>query len=119
MSKGNIPNKAAKVLGTGKVPPKAAKVLGTGNAPLKAQKVLGIGDTGQKPANIAKSGGALTNAVSKGKVPTTPGFKPADPKTTGKMKPGAPIIGANRGPGANSASINADRMKNTIKKLGM
>jgi len=65
----------------------------------------------------------MTSAVSKGNAPTPPtkptAFKAATVKSSERMKPTTPIIGANRGQGANFATINKDRMNNTIKKLGM
>ena len=89
-----------------KVPPKAAKVLGLGGA----KKTTGTGISG-----AAKK---VTTSVSKGKA-VTPNFETAQPKSTARMKPTTPIIGANRGKGANFATINADRMKSRVKKLGM
>jgi hypothetical protein len=91
-----------------KVPPKAAKVLGLGNTPPKAAKVLGMGMN------------SAAKKVTSAKAPTPtpkPGFTKATPTTTGKMKLGAPVMGAARG--ATPQGVNAQRMKDTIKKLGM
>jgi hypothetical protein len=88
-----------------KVPPKAAKVLGLGNTPPKAAKVLGMGMN------------SAAKKVTTAKAPAPkPGFKAATPTTTGKMKVGAPVLGAQRG--ATPQGVNAQRMKGTIKKLG-
>jgi hypothetical protein len=83
----------------------------------KSSKAVGLGGA-KAPTGLAKGAKAITKAVSKGKAPPT-GFQGATPKTTGKMKPSTPVIGATRGQGANFATINKDRMKGTIKQLGM
>jgi hypothetical protein len=88
-----------------KVPPKAAKVLGIGGA--------------KSGPGMVKGAKAITSAKPVPKAAPKPAaFTAAAPKTTGKMKPGAPIIGANRGQGANFATVNKDRMKGTFKQLG-
>jgi hypothetical protein len=91
---------------SGKVPPKAAKVLGLGNTPPKAAKVLGMG------VNSAAKKVTTTKATA----PKPTAFKAATPTTSGKMKPGAPVLGNARG--ATPQGVNAQRMKSTIKKLG-
>ena len=81
-----------------------------------AAKKLGINATKPAPTPTQSK---TTNVAKNALGPKPTAFKTADPKTTGKMKPTTPIIGANRGKGANFATVNADRMKSTIKKLGM
>ncbi len=89
--------------------------------PPKSSKSVGLSPKAAKTLGIASGAKAISDGVSKGKAPgpKPTAFKTADPKTTGKMKPSTPVIGANRGQGANFATINKDRMKGTIKELGM
>ena len=117
MSKNNVPPKAAKVLGIGNMPPKANKVLGADGTPPKAAKVLGMGMN--SGAKAMTKGVSSSKPAPKASAPKPTAFKGASPTTSGKMKPGAPIIGANRGPGASAATVNADRMKATLKKTGL
>jgi len=68
----------------------------SGKVPPKAAKVLGIGQTAKKPTGVAGVAKKITAAVSKAKAPTppkAPAFKAATPATSGKMKPGAPVLG--------------------------
>jgi hypothetical protein len=85
--------------------------------PTNVSKGLG----GAKPTSgLAGAAKKIASTISKGKAPTPP--KPtfgAQVTSTNRMKPTTPIIGANRGKGADFASINAQRMKDTIKKTGI
>jgi hypothetical protein len=86
--------------------------------PSKTTKALGLGGA-KTPTGLSGAAKNITSSVSKGKAPKPQGFTPTQPKSTERMKPTTPIIGANRGQGANFATVNKDRMNNTIKKLGM
>jgi hypothetical protein len=91
----------------------------SGNIPPKAGKVLGIGTQAKKPAGIGAAVKKITTAVSKGKASTTPpAFKPAEIKSTQRLKPSSPIIGA-RGTGVTGNQIETGRMKDRVKKAGL
>lgn len=94
----------------------------SGNIPPKAQKVLGIGTQAKKPTGIAGAVKKITGAVSKGKAPTPPkpaGFKPAQVKSTARLKPSTPIIGARGNTGVNGPAIEKQRMKDRVNKAGL
>src|SRR4051812_28066428 len=92
--------------------------------PNKASKVLGLSQKAAKTLGVGSGAKALSKAVSSGKAApkapaTKPGFKGAQVTSQQRMKPTTPIIGANRGQGANFATVNKERMKGTIKKTGI
>lgn len=90
------------------------------NVPPKAAKILGIGQGAKKPTGVVGGAMKVGNAIKSGSAPKPTTFKTATPKVPGKMKPTSPIIGTNRGgTPANFKTINKERMKGTIKELGM
>ncbi len=87
----------------------------------KSSKAVGLGGA-KAPTSIAKGAKTIAKAVSQGKAKTTEpttGFQTANVTSRERMKPTTPIIGGSRDQKTNFASINKDRMKNTIKKTGM
>lgn len=88
--------------------------------PSSKTQALGLGGA-KLPSGLAKGAKTLASKISKGKAPapTPTGFQGASVKSTQRMKPTTPIIGGNRDQNTNFATINKDRMKGTIKKLGM
>lgn len=98
---------------------KANKVLGKtsgSSTPKVASKPV---PTGLKTAKTPSASTPTT-----GKTPTTgakPGFAPGKiPNGAKKLTAGAPVIGASRmaNPAKAPQAVNAQRMNNTIKKLG-
>lgn len=77
----------------------------------------GTGLSGAAKALGAKTGAGKTPA----KAPAKPAFAPGKlPSTSKALKPGAPVMGAQRmaQPSKAAAQVNKDRMNKTLGKLG-
>ena len=78
-------------------------------------KGMGMSGLGK---SVAKSVAPKAVAKTEKAQPKT-GFTPVTPQSKGKMKLTTPIIGGNRPNAPSGPAINKERMKDTIKKLGM